>query len=340
MCFAAAWEICPAQRSCALAKKHRRGIFFEDTLQCRNLQLCTAASVDTLPPSSPDELLGGSACATTGGCLVCLSSDVAAWHCFARSQDDYGISCDTPANWTLPTAVTVFSERCSAIFAAAPVVRVELQTSAIESFSNGAVVLSAIQDALHGGAFTPTANGFELDLTNSSLTNVALFKQTLVKWLSDVCIAAGASVSIRNILLQSVTLTLLQKRQNLADYTVTFGFSLLKNDDPLGTQTVAETVVTGLAAGAVPGVDPVSIGLTPATAVQYNSTTSTNSTATPRPTDVARPRDPTSPLNGGAIFGIIFGSAVAAIAVCALFAYVFIKLRTRSRPPFDPARAS
>jgi len=273
-----------------------------------------------------------------------LSNTPDAWHCFAQSTFAYGLTCDAPANWTLPTAVTVFSDRCAAIFAAAPVVRVELQTAAISSFENGAAVLSAIQAALSARVFTAIPNGFAFDLAafdpaNATLDLVA-FKQTVVHWLSDLCIAAGASVGVSNIILQSITLTLLQKRQNLDDYTVTFGFSLLKNDDPLGTQTIAETVVTGLAAGVVPGLDPISIGLTPATVPQFNSTTSNNSTATPRPTEVVRPRDPTSPLNGGAIFGIIFGAAVGVVACCALLAYLFIKIRARSRPPFDPARAS
>lgn len=333
MCLPREWNICPRDELCQPFKRE-----FEDPSLCR-VSLCSGATFLQFLSSSPC-LLGST---TKDACKACLApGQPSSWRCYSPITDNYGFQCDDPFSWSNPsTANMTFTDYCAPLINAAPSISLQLPSDAFTAISSGPAVLAGLTVLLSNGSL------LELQADGSLLVNLDASPPSFVASLQSFA-AQLASIAIKStvkpeeiIVTKVFLLPKNRKRQSAIDaFDISLQFSLLKNDDPAASDVIAQQVVSALVQGVVPGVDPVSVSSTPATTPQFPGTTGNGTSVTPRPTEVARPRDPTSPLNGGAIFGIIFGSAIGLVVILGAFAWCFVRYRSSHPRPFSPAQAT
>lgn len=335
MCVPSAWGVCNNDGlSCAVLQK-RQSAEFEKATACR-VSLCAG--------SSPEEFKVKSPC-ITGGCKACLPSGAPQeWRCYEQSFYDVGFSCPEGYSWTTATEDLVWSGYCQPLIDAAPKVIMALAADSLAAIgTSGEQFTAAIAQVLvNASLFVASPNGTMTLLIDQAPPALLSLLQSALADLLNVAFP-GAKVVPENVVILSIAFVpkTARKRQAVLDeYFITIQFALLKNDDPASSNDILQQAAEALAQGVVAGVDPASIAVVPATDVTFTEPRSINSTTTPKPTEVIRPRDPTSSLNGGALFGIIFGSALALVAVAAGLTFCFFKYRAAHRAPFDSARAN
>lgn len=300
----------------------------EDPLACR-FALCGGTALDTFGVNSP--------CASAPGCKACLPESTAAWHCYKEIELPYGFTCPAGRVWDATTLNDVWVSFCGPLTAASPSVSITVSRDSFLGIAAGKKLLAELDILVQ-------SNGLSFDKSDPCQWKLSLtppLTQLVQGYLAALFVLALPTSGVTENAFSVKLLTLLVcvgKRQS-ADFNVQLQFSLLKGDDLAASDLLVQQFVSALVQGVVPGVDPISVDYTPASTPVFPAPGGVNVTTAP-PTEIVKPRDPTSSLNGGALFGIIFGASLALIAVAAGFAYCFIKYRGRRQAPFEPSRAT
>lgn len=261
------------------------------------------------------------------GCVLC-GSDA---QCTPSELEAY--TAEACEDITTETLEALWFARCLPLIQASVKVTVLVPVEQlIEAIGETAVaVFNMLEDNVEQD---PVTGYLVFNLPNATVDQIMILKDMVVEMIFR---ATGTHVNPSEITILDVHLQpLAKKRQGglLDNYALDIAFSLLKDDDPAAYTELANEFADNLQQGVVEGLDPISVSVTPATTPIFPTS---SVTATPRPEE--KPRDPTSPLNGGAMFGIIFGSTVGLCLIVGGLTYLFYRYRRANRPPFDSARA-